>query len=103
MIAVRVPEPYAEAMRRLVEEGRYGSASEIVVTALERLLAKFREPSPPPVPAELVDRSLRLGRFRATPLAVLSANREDAVVICARLGGWLLYFGDCAYCAWSWP
>jgi Predicted transcriptional regulators containing the CopG/Arc/MetJ DNA-binding domain len=98
---VRVPEFYVAAMRRLVEEGRYSSMSKIVVTALERLLAKFREPSPPPVPAEVADEAIKLDRFRAVPLTVLSENREDAVDICVYLGGWLLYFNGYTYCAWS--
>jgi len=44
--------------------------------------------------------AVQIGEWAAVPLTSLAADRDEAVDTCARLGGFLLYVGECAFCAW---
>jgi len=44
--------------------------------------------------------AVQIGEWTAVPLASIAADRDEAVGTCARLGGFLLYVGECAFCAW---
>jgi len=43
--------------------------------------------------------AVQIGEWTAVPLTSLAADRDEAVDTCARLGGYLLYVGECAFCA----
>jgi len=48
----------------------------------------------------VLGRAVQIGEWVAVPLTSLAADRVEAVDTCARLGGFLLYVGECAFCAW---
>jgi len=130
-ISIRIPNTYIADMNVLIKRGQYRLVSDIIRCAIAKMLYKYKRISikyvrrmcknvnltptkytkqscnveirgtaPESVPENLRMYIVDVGEYYGVPLDVLKKYGEP-VEVCYDLGGWLLYYVNNRFCAFS--